>query len=147
MAVRSTVEDFEGTTLGAVPGLLGKLHYLARLHDGAGNYSHWGMERVHGAEAATRAIQTSHMAILTRVLRAPLRVLVEDVSCSATGLRLSGEELIQSLKTMPHQLFPERSVTASQKHLMAVLNALLALVEGQERASRPGALPHPPLDR
>ncbi len=147
MAVRSAAEDFEGTTLEAVPGLLGKLHYLARLHDGEGNYSHWGMQRIHGAEAATRAIRTSHIGVLTRVLRAPLRALVVDVSCSATGLRLSDEELVESLKKMPHQLFPDRSVVASQKHLMAVLNALSALVEGQGHASRPGALPRPRLDR
>jgi hypothetical protein len=147
VAVRSAVEDFEGTTLEAVPGLLGKLHYLARLHDGLGKYRHWGMERVHGAEAAARAIHSSHMSVLTRVLRAPLRVLVEDASRSASGLQISNRELIHSLKTMPRQLFPERSQAVSQKHLMATLNALSALVESRGHASRQAASPLPPLDR
>ena len=147
MALRSALEDFEGTTLGAISGLLGKLHYLARLHDGHGNYSHWGMERVHGHEATARAIRTSHAAVLTQVLRTPLRLLADDLRSSASNAQLPASEFLSSLRDLTRQLLPERSVMASQKHLMAVLYALSALVETQERASHPGASPRPPLDQ
>lgn len=52
VVLKSALEDFEGSSLGAVPGLLGKLYYVAMLHDGHGAYSHWGLARVHGQEAA-----------------------------------------------------------------------------------------------
>ncbi len=46
--LRSALEDFEDSTLSAVPGLLGKLRYVALLHSGGGVYSHWGLEKVYG---------------------------------------------------------------------------------------------------
>jgi hypothetical protein len=147
VVVRSATEDFEGTTLRAVSGLLEKLHYLARLHDGHGNYSHWGMERVYGVEVAARVIRSSHVAVFTRVLRTPFRNLIDDVSCSASSLHVTASEFLHLLNRMPRQLLPERSMTASQKHLMAVLHALSALVESQERATRPIASPLRPLAR
>ena len=139
MAVRSALEDFEGTTLSAISGLLAKLHYLATLHDGNGHYSHWGMERVHGTDASARAIRASHVAIVTQVLRAPMRVLLEDVGLSASRLGVPDSEFVRFLKNSQHRVLPERCMAASQKHLMAVLHALSSLLERQERASRLGA--------
>src|SRR5712691_4298022 len=43
MRLKSALEDFEANTLGAVPGLLGRLSYVGRLHDGKGTYDHWGL--------------------------------------------------------------------------------------------------------
>jgi hypothetical protein len=140
---KSPLEDFESTTLGAIPGLLGKLYYLAALHDGRGSYSHSGMARVHGEEAARRAIRASHTAILAKVLRAPLRVLDEDLKDSATGVQTTTPEFLLSLKQLGPQVLPERSVQASEKHLMAVLHALF-LVANQEPANHPDASPPPP---
>ena len=145
MSFRSALEDFEGTTLGAISGLVAKLHYLGSLHDGEGHYTHWGMERVHGPEASARAIRASHVAVLTQVLRVPMRVLLEDVTLSASRLGIPVCEFVRSLKKSSRQVLPERCMAASQKHLMAVLNALSALLERQERATRPGASPLRPL--
>lgn len=144
MALRSPLEDFESTTLGAIPGLLGRLHYLAGLHDGRGRYSHWGMARVHGEEGARRAIRTSHAAVLAQVLRAPLRVLDEDLRCSASSAHTTAAEFLLSLKQLVPQVLPERSVEASEKHFMAVLHALSVLAANQGRANRPDAS-RPPL--
>ena len=52
VVLKSALEDFASSSLSAVPGLLAKLHYVAMLHDGHGAYSHWGLARVHGQEAA-----------------------------------------------------------------------------------------------
>lgn len=145
MAFRSALEDFEGTSLGAISGLLAKLHYLATLHDGNGHYSHWGMERIHGAEASARAIHASHVAVLTQVLRAPMRVLLQDVTLSSSRLGVPVCEFVRFLKNSPRQVLPERCMAASQKHLMAVLHGLSALLERQGPANRPGASPLRPL--
>ena len=41
--VHPALEDFESNSPSAVPGLLGKLRYVARLHGGHGAYSQWGL--------------------------------------------------------------------------------------------------------
>ena len=144
MALKSPLEDFEATTLQAIPGLLAKLHYIAGLHDGRGNYSHWGMGRSHGQEAAQRAMRTSHAAVLMRVLRTPLRMLDEDLQRSASSEQMTAQELLKSLIHRAPQALPERAGAPSQKHLRAVLNALSALLESRARASHPDASPLPP---
>lgn len=145
MALRSALEDFEGTTLAAIPGLLGKLHYLARLHDGCGNYLHWGMGRTYGEEAAGRAIRASHGAVLTQVLRTPLRRLAEDLSLSASGGQVTARDLLLSLEKLLPQALPDRSLVATQKHLTTVLHALSSLLQNPELATPPDASPPPPL--
>lgn len=141
MALKSAIEDFESTTLGAIPGLLGKLHYLGGLHDGRGHYAHWGMGRTHGKEAARRAIRASHAAVLTQVLRTPLRELDEDLRRSASGRQVTIPAFLASLKTLEGRALPERSTPAAGKHLTAVLDALSALPERPERANRLDASP------
>ena len=139
MALRSPLEDFEGTTLGAIPGLLAKLHYIARLHDGRGNYAHWGMSRTHGELAARRAIRSCHAAVLTQVLRTPLRDLDEDLRRSAAAGKVKTMALLASLKALATQALPERSLPAAEKHLRAVLDALSGLLESPAHANRPDA--------
>jgi hypothetical protein len=139
--LQSALEDFERTTLGAIPGLLRKLRYIAELHDGHGSYSHWGMGRVHGEAAARRAIRSSHAAVLTTVLRTPLRVLAEDLSCAAESGDFTALAFLSSLETMSDRILPDRTLTATEKHLKAVLHALSALLQNQARATRPEASP------
>ena len=140
VALKSALEDFEGTSLAAVPGLLGKLRYLAKLRDENGGYCHWGMGRVHGKEAAGRAIGAVHSQVLTKFLRTPLRVLLEDLKTSALNQEVSIAELLSSLEERPRDLLPQGALAATQKHAMAVLHALSALVEHQEAANRRDAL-------
>jgi hypothetical protein len=144
VALKSALEDFETTTLGAIPGLLAKLHYIAALHDGHGGYSHWGMGRVHGEEAARQAIRTAHTAVLTHVLRSSLRLLDQDLRRSASGEQITEREFLASLEKLAPQALPDRSLTAAEKHLTAVLHALSALLENPARASHPDALPPQP---
>ena len=145
MALRSVFEDFERTTLAAIPGLLGKLHYIAQLHDGRGGYSHWGMERIHGKEAAQRAIRTAHAAVLTQVLRTSLRVLDEDLRRSASRGHGTALEFLSSLEELTVRALPDQALPATQKHFTAVLHALSALLRSQAHASPPDASPLPPL--
>ena len=144
MARKSALEDFESTTLGAIPGLLAKLHYIATLHDGQGNYAHWGMGKVHGKEAARRALRAAHTAVLTQVLRSSLRLLDQDLRRSASGGQITEREFLVSLERLAPQALPDPSVAASEKHLTAVLHALSALLENPAPASHLDALLLPP---
>lgn len=139
MPLRSAQDDFEAHTLSAIPGSLAKLHYVAGLHDGQGGYSHWGMGRVHGADAARRAIRAAHATMVTRVLRTPLKDLAEDLACSAAAVNVSCEEFLLLLETQERRVLPHSSFLASQKHFKAVLHALSALLRNQALANRPGA--------
>jgi hypothetical protein len=139
MRLKSALEDFEANTLGAVLGLLGRLSYVGRLHDGegtgTGRYEHWGLARVYGDDAAQSAIRASHRVLLSEVLKKPLAVLLKDVPASCANEELTEREFLSALaQSSPKPLSP-----AARAHLASVLSALSALVENRENANPRGA--------
>ena len=139
MRLKSALEDFEANTLGAVPGLLGRLSYVAGLRDekgtGTGRYEHWGLARVYGDDAAQSAICASHRVLLSEVLKKPLAVLLKDVPASCANEHLTESEFLAALaQSSPKPLSP-----AARAHLGSVLSALSALVENRENANPRGA--------
>ena len=152
MRLKSASEDFEANTLGAVPGLLGRLSYVGRLRDGdatgKGRYEHWGLAKVYGEDAAQCAIRASHRALLSNVLKKPLAVLLNDVRASCSSEHLTEGEFLASLTHCP----PKPLSPAALAHLRSVLSALSALVESRNKANlrgasqprQPGQEPQPP---
>ena len=139
MRLKSALEDFETNTLGAVPGLLGRLSYVGGLRDaketGTGRYEHWGLARVYGDDAAQSAIRASHRVLLSEVLKKPLAVLLKDVPASCANEHLTETEFLAALaQSSPKPLSP-----AARAHLGSVLSALSALVESRESANPRGA--------
>ena len=139
MRLKSALEDFEANTLGAVPGLLGRLSYVGGLRDGkgtgTGRYDHWGLARVYGDDAAQTAIRASHRVLLSEVLKKPLAVLLKDVPASCANEHLTESEFLAALaQSSPKPLSP-----AARAHLASVLSALSALVENREDANPRGA--------
>ncbi len=141
MRLKSAREDFEANTLGAVPGLLGRLSYVGGLQDGNGTYDHWGLARVHGDAAAQDAIRASHRILLSEILKRPLAVLLKDVPASCVNEHLTEMEFLASLT----QSLPKPVSRAALAHLRSVLSALLALAESRNNANLRGAaqLPQP----
>jgi hypothetical protein len=144
MRLKSAIEDFEANTLGAVPGLLGRLSYVGRLHDGKGTgngrYEHWGLAKVYGDDAAQGAIRSSHRVLLSEVLKKPLAVLLKDLLASCSNERLTETDFLAALaQSSPKPLSP-----AARAHLGSVLNALSALVESRNNANLRGASQPPP---
>lgn len=141
MRLKSALEDFEANTLVAVPGLLGRLSYVAGLRDGNGTYEHWGLAKVYGDEAATCAIRASHRELLSKALKKPLAVLLNDVPAPCSKGHLTEEEFLASLSDCP----PKPVSPAARAHLRAVLSALSALVESRNNANLQAASqPRPP---
>jgi hypothetical protein len=135
MRLKSALEDFEANTLTAVPGLLGRLSYVGRLHDGNGTYDHWGLAKVYGDDAAQCAIRASHRVLLSEVLKKPLAVLLKDVPASCSNEQLTEREFLATLaQSSPKPLSP-----AARAHLGSVLSALSALVESRNNANLRGA--------
>ena len=135
MRLKSALEDFESNTLGAVPGLLGRLSYVGRLQDGNGKYDHWGLARVYGSHASQCAIRASHRVLLSEVLKKPLAVLLKDVLASCFNEHLTEGEFLAALAQSP----PKPLSPAALAHLKSVLSALLALVESRNDANLRGA--------
>ena len=135
MRLKSAREDFETNTLGAIPGLLGRLSYVGRLQDGEGKYEHWGLTRVYGEDAAQNAISASHRILVSEVLKKPLPVLLKDALASCSNEHLTEGELLATLAQSPLK----RLSPAARAHLGSVLNSLSALVESRKDANLQGA--------
>src|SRR6266702_2780710 len=83
MTLKSALDDVLKTTLAAVSGIIGKLEYIAGLRDGNKKYTHWGLQRLHGEEATQQALAEAHRLFFLNILRAPLRMLKEDLKQSS----------------------------------------------------------------
>jgi len=135
MRLKAALDDFTANTLDAVPGLLGRLSYVGRLHDGNGTYRHWGLARVYGDDTAQCAIRASHRVLLSEVLKKPLAVLLKDVVASCSNDQVTEREFLASLaQSSPKLLSP-----AARAHLGSVLGALSALLESRNTANPQGA--------
>lgn len=137
MTLRSALQDVKETTLSAIAGLLGRLKYLASLRQQQGQYKHWGVESVHGAEAAARALKTAHGEVLRNVLRTPLPALEQDLDLSSKGAGMNAEGYLEQLETSFGELLPEgQHDSAASTHLSSVLVALCHLQKNREDATR-----------
>jgi hypothetical protein len=127
MTLKSVKEDLKASTLRAISGLFGKLEYLSSLRQEDGSYSHWGLSRVHGEVAAQEALAEAHHGVVTRILRAPLCRLLNDVQDSCADRKQEQIEFLGELQEKESQILPPKAGVGSRRHLSSVLHALLAL--------------------
>ena len=121
-------EDFQQRTLLGIPGLLGKLAYVAELREGD-RYVHWGVARVYGEEATQRALGELHKTLFLQVLRTPLQRLLEDLPGSAAGRQMDAEEFLESLKRNSTSVVPLNTGGGSAVHFNSIISALILLRE------------------
>lgn len=137
MTLISALEDVKRTTLSAVSGLLAKLAYLASLRRGSDRYEHWGVESVHGQEAAERAFKSAHTEIVAELLKTPIAVLEQDLEISRAPSAASAAAYVKDLRGHFDDLLPlGRRNTPSAVHLNSVLAALSSLTHHPGRATR-----------
>jgi hypothetical protein len=136
MTLKSALRDLKETTLAAVSGLLGKLAYLASLRRGRGEYRHWGMSLVHGAESSEKALRAAHAEVLTGILRAPIPSLVDDLRESSQGRGIPADVYVEEMRSQVNELLPgDRRDSPAALHLNSVLVALSSLEQNRERAT------------
>ena len=137
MTLKSALQDVKETTLAAVSGLLGKLAYLASLRRRHGRYEHWGIETVHGAESAERALKTAHAEVVAGILRAPISSLMQDLQESSGGSGVTPLAYLDQLRGDFEDLLPEgRQSSPIPSHLNSVMVALSSLERNRVRATR-----------
>ncbi len=139
MALLSALDDLLTRSLAAIPGLLGRLEYLASLKLD-GRYGHWGLSRVHGERAAQRAMVDAHKLLVGEVLQTRLELLVQnsEAACAAEGRETP--VYVEELRKRQPSLLPDESLRpATTRHFSSVLSALSALTRAQRRATHPDA--------
>ena len=139
MPFLSAFDDFVLNSLGAVPGQLGKLLYVAELRDRDGRYSHWGMERIHGEGAAQSSIQQAHGVVLSETLRQPLANLWKEVVARSQDEGMSPADWLAQQMSPTDRLVPHSRGAGSERHLKAVLAALSGLAKVPLHSSLPDA--------
>ena len=138
MARHSAQQDLRDTSLKSISGGLNKLQYLADLRDSSGTpYSHWGLARVHGEEAANHAVAEEHRRVLAAVLAMPIPKLLQDVQRCSEACGTTPKMFVEKLCARKiASLLPPGSNAATEQHLSSVLSALSALVKSQADATR-----------
>lgn len=132
MTLKSVKEDLQARTLHAVSGLLAKFEYFTSLRQDDGSYSHWGLSRVYGEEAAQRALAEAHKNNVSQILRTPLRNLLEDARESSGQNGMEQQHFLQQLKDHEAESLPKDPSAGSRRHLSSVLHALSALVKARQ---------------
>jgi len=141
MILKSALEDLLGTTLAGVAGVVGKIQYVASLRNlAAGTYSHWGLSRSYGEQAAQQALAAAHRELFLTVLRTPISVLRNDVMISSRALQMNAGEYLQSLRSQGPNLLPQDLNGGSARHFSSVLHALSILFSTQAEIP-PAAIP------
>jgi hypothetical protein len=129
MALQSALEDLLGTTLAGVAGIVGKIEYVASLRDArSGSYSHWGLTRAYGEQAAQQALAEAHRLLFLKVLRTPLCALRDDVMLSSGALQMTASEFMERFRSQLPALLPQDLSGGSARHFSSVLEALSVLV-------------------
>ena len=136
MTLNSALEDLRASTLKALSGSLRKLEYLANLRDAKGNYTHWGLARVHGEWAANRALEQEHRLMVSRILSTPLQRLLEELPVAGEMAGLPAAEYVERLIERD-RLAPPQPGAGVERHLNSVLQALSELAKTRSGAIRP----------
>jgi hypothetical protein len=136
MTLKSAYDDLRQRTIARIPGILGKLQYLAGLRSAQGGYMHWGLERSHGTAAAQDAFKAVHKTLVKTILQTRLSALRKDLEQSseadATNPKSYASRLIGNLD----QLLPSDSPREAQLHLSSVLETLSLLAVHKHDDSR-----------
>src|SRR3954447_12563030 len=125
--INSAADDFSRVTLGAIPGTLGKLLYVAGLRQTNGTYVHWGLTRTHGEQSADQAIGEAHSHLFLSLLRTPVRKVWEETGNLAEEQNSNVQEYVDRLMQKGDLLIPADLSGGGRHHFNSVLLALCCL--------------------
>ena len=126
MTFRSAETDLRETTLAAFSSGLARLEYLASLRTPAGQYEHWGLAKIYGAEEAERVLRVAHQQQLDAILRQPMAELYAEAEATPAVLERKAEELLPPAGGL------------GEAHFSLVWGALRAVAR-RRRSRRPAA--------
>lgn len=125
MPVLSAGDDFYSRTLSAIDGGLRRLTYIASLSNGNGTYSHWGLERTHGPDAASLGIASNHSQAWLEFLRLPIPELVSEMR------QMSEQQRDELLRTLSAVVAPAKLNGGALEHFNSTVLTLKLLFRRQ----------------
>jgi hypothetical protein len=137
MGIRTPLEDFVKTTLAALPGYWQKLVYFAELRSKRSQYDHWGMNRRYGTEISNSAMGAAHTDVFLRILRTPLRTLLEDLRTSAAPQNRTQQEYVEQLRASRDEILPQDDGGGTRRHFDVTLKTLESLIRAEDPAAHP----------
>ena len=153
MALKSAYDDLRETTLGRIEGVWGKLMYVAGRRSPEGRYQHWGFERAYGPDTAQKTFEQVHQSLVEAVLRTRIGRLFEDLERTSETAGANPASYVSDLTADPRRLLPAECSTATELHLISVMETLSALEHQRQsgprsawQLRRPGQSPPPPED-
>jgi hypothetical protein len=136
MTLKSADDDLRQRTIARIPGIWGKLKYVAGLRSAKGGYVHWGFERVHGPAAAQDAFKAVHKTLVKTILQTRLSALREDLEQSSEADAISPTSYASTLVGSRSQLLPSGSPREAELHLFSVLETLSLLAVHKREGSQ-----------
>jgi len=127
MTLLAIKDDFVERSLANVPGVLGKLNYVAELREGD-KYVHWGLERTYGEDITQRTLSDVHRTLFLQVLRTPMRRLLEDVGQAAAAKNSGVAQYLEEVLREPVTLLPANLGGGSAAHFNSIVAALWSLL-------------------
>ena len=138
MGIRTPLEDFVKTTLAALPGFWQKLVYFGELRRNRAEYDHWGMNRRYGTAASASAMSAAHTDTFLRILRTPLRTLLEDLRASAEPQNRTQNEYLERLREARDEILPDDDGGGTKRHFDLTLKTLESLIRDEAPEDRRG---------
>jgi len=131
---RRIIQDFTLTTLANIPGLYGRLVYVASLRDlSSGRYEHAGLAALYPEEALQQALQVCHEQIFERLLETPLPEQERDLRLCLAGMEGGLRASIDHWRRLEsyRMLMPEQSPDYLKELFCSNLRALLEILQGE----------------
>ena len=139
MVLLSAYEDLVLRTFPSLPGLIGRLDYVAGLRGEAGEYEHWGLSQAHDLRAAQAAFARAHTELWLEVLRTPVTKLQQDLLATVSEKGQEPLDYVEQLVQRGKVLVPGNLGGGSVRHFNCVLLTLSSLSRGQPAATRRAA--------
>jgi hypothetical protein len=139
---RRIIHDFTVTTLAGIPGLFGRLAYIASLRDfSSGRYDHAGLAALYPDEALQQALQLCHEQIFERLLETPLSSQREDLRACLASMQGGLSEAVSHWRRMEayRVLVPELSPDYLKELFCSNLRALLEILQQECSPARSSA--------
>jgi hypothetical protein len=138
MGIKTPLEDFVKNTLAALPGHWQKLLYFGELRKENAQYDHWGLKRRYGADASVQAMSAAHTEVFLRILRTPLRTLLQDLRASAAPQSRTHQEYVDGLRAKRDEILPNDEGGGSVRHFDLTVRTLETLIHAEKAEDRPG---------
>ena len=139
VTVEEAIKDLQHHTLGAIPGEIARLVYLASTRDyNTGQYYHDGLAFRFNEEVASIALATHHRETFRKLVFSPLEDLVQQLDAYMSSTRVLSTECLEFWKKIePYRVtIPIDCDTMSVELFFSNVRVALAILQTRQKMRR-----------